>query len=369
MSHVLFISHARGVHGAEAVMVRAVKACAKRGVRVTVVVPSIVPDAGMDAALREIHGVHILPLPYRAAGRHWLRSILVQLYNIKTVRELMRYVNFQQVDAIYSSSSITILGCTLAYMTGIRHIWHWHEPVDPLFGWHPSMVKLYSELIRCANSIVFISNKQLREWNATLGCSIPNARVIYNPIKPIAAAADQPKHQGVRIGFIGHFEERKNLGLLVHTFQQLHQESPDTSLWLCGAVGETDRQYIERMTTLREPVLHILPQTRDVASFYHQIDILVLTSWSETMPLVVLEAMQAGVCVLQTNQSGMDELLLHDSETLFFPPDQPEVLLRHLRRCMDPNERAQLAAAGQEKAIELVNNQSFDDQIYKLLCE
>lgn len=369
MSHVLFISHARGVHGAEAVMVQAIKACTRHGVRATVVVPSIVPDAGLDDLLRQIPNVQIMPLPYRAAGRHWLRTIIVQLYNMKTVRELMRYVNFNQIDAIYSCSSITILGCTLARMTGVRHIWHWHEPVDPLFGWHTSMVNLYRELLPCANRIVFISRKQLREWNGALGCQVPNAEVIYNPIKPIVCPDGKPKHTDVRIGFIGHFEPRKNLSLLMRSFEQLHSQSPDTSLWLCGAVGEEDRLYIERMTTLREPAVHILPQTPDVASFYNSLDILVLPSWSETMPLVVLEAMQAGVCVLQTNRSGMSELLEDKKETLFFSPDQPAELETLLSRCMDEQYRSKIAVAGQEKALSLVNNQSFDDQIYSLLCE
>ena len=74
MSHILFISHARGVHGAEAVMVQAIKACAAKGARVTLVVPSIVPDEGLEEALSGI-SVQVLPLPYRAAGVHALRTM------------------------------------------------------------------------------------------------------------------------------------------------------------------------------------------------------------------------------------------------------------------------------------------------------
>jgi len=367
MSHILFISHARGIHGAEAVMMQALQACVAKGARVTVVVPSIVPDAGMEEALKK-EKVQVLALPYRAAGVHALRTLLVRVYNLYALWRLKRFVQREQVDTIYSNTSITILGAALAKATGVRHVWHWHEPVDTRFGWHPSLKHLYRRLAQRADSIVCISRQQQTEWEQTLEMSLTHARIIYNPIKRIEHA--QPiAHEGIHIGFIGHFEDRKNLPLLIHAFEQLHADYPNTTLSLCGAIGDKDRLYIEQMTALRSPLVEILPQTSDVASFYSTIDILVLPSWRETMPLVVLEAMQAGVCVLQTDQSGMKERIEDGKESLFFSPYEPDVLHILLTRCMDTTYRQQTAHAGQQKAMQLVNNQSFDQSIQTLLCE
>ena len=370
MRHLLFISHARGVHGAEAVMVQAVKACSSGGARVTVVVPSIVPEAGLESALQGIRNVQLLALPYRAGGGDLLRTRCVQLYNLPALLRLRSYVERERVDAIYSNTTVTILGAALARATGIRHIWHWHEPVDERFGWHFTLKDSYRRWAQEADTVICISRQQQHEWEQTLGIALPNAQIIYNPIKPIVFTPEhrQASRQGVRIGFIGHFEERKNLPLLMQAFVRLHDQVPETSLCLCGAVDEHDRLYVENMTDLREPVLTILPQTKEVAKFYNKIDILVLPSWRETMPLVVLEAMQAGVCVLQTNQSGMTELLEAGTETLFFPPDRPDELERLLTLCMDEDFRTSIAKAGQQKAVQLVNNQSFDKQIQSLLC-
>jgi glycosyltransferase involved in cell wall biosynthesis len=366
MSHVLFISHARGIHGAEAVMVQAVKACVAAGVRVTVVVPSIVPDAGMAEALSGL-SVQVLALPYRAAGVHALRTWLVRAYNTYALLRLKALVKNEQVDTIYSSTSITILGAALAQATGVRHVWHWHEPVDKHFGWHPSMKSLYRRLAQEAETIICISRQQQAEWEQTLGMTLPKAQIVYNPIKRIETRTKE-SHEGIRFGFIGHFEERKNLPLLLRSFEELHAAHPNTTLWLCGAIGEKDRLYVAQRTALHEPAIHILPQTSDVASFYSAIDILVLPSWCETMPLVVLEAMQAGVCVLQTDQSGMTEIIEANKESLFFSPYEPDSLLRLMERCMDEKVRTSIAAAGQRKALQLVNNQSFDQQIQTLLC-
>ena len=100
MSHILFISHSRSMHGAETVMIQAVKACVARKARVTVVVPSIVPDEGLEKALNSIHGVQILPLPYRTAGGNMLRTHLVRLYNFGALRSLARFIEQEQVSAI-----------------------------------------------------------------------------------------------------------------------------------------------------------------------------------------------------------------------------------------------------------------------------
>lgn len=371
MKHILFISHARGIHGAEAVMVQAVKACVSRGARVTIVVPSIVKDEGLNAALSDIQGLQVLALPYRAGGGDMLRTHLVRLYNIPALRRLKRLVEQEDVDTIYSNTTITILGAELARRTHCKHIWHWHEPVDERFGWHFTMKDYYRKIVQTADSIVCISHHQQAEWELALEMKLTQAHVVYNPIKRITftPANRHAFHRGVRIGFIGHFEERKNIGLLLRAFEAIHAQEKETKLLLCGAITDEDRIYIENMTEMREPVMTILPQTNDVASFYNGIDLLVLPSWKETMPLVVLEAMQAGVCVLQTNQSGMSELLQDGVETLFFPPDDPDRLVQLLLQCMDREYRNKIADAGQKRAIQLVNNQVFDQQIQHLLCE
>ena len=236
-------------------MVQAAKACAKSGARVTVLVPSIVPDEGLEKALQGVGGVQLIAMPYRAAGENILRTRLVQLYNIPTLLRLKTFVERERVDTIYSNTSITILGAALAGLTGVRHVWHWHEPVDERFGWHFTLEKLYRQLAQKADTIVCISRRQQEEWKRTLHLELTNAQIIYNPIKRIVPVSSSRYafHRGARIGFIGRFDERKNIELLIHAFEQLHESEPDTSLWLCGAIDERDRCYVERMTEYIAP--------------------------------------------------------------------------------------------------------------------
>ena len=363
MRHILFISHARGAHGAETVMVQALRACLAHGARVTLVVPSVVPDEGLEAMVANLPNLTILCLPYRAIGGHALRTPWVRAFNRSTLRRLIVYVRREAVDTIYSNTSITILGADLARRTRVRHIWHWHETADAMFGFHPSLRPLYRRLTKTAH-ILFISRQQKQGWEACLNIPIDGS-VLYNPIKQIhpMKSEDSAPHDDICIGFIGHFEARKNIPLLVHTFERLHVHTPNTSLWLCGARGAADIRFVEQMTTLREPILEVLPQTADVAKFYNSIDILVLPSWRETMPLVVLEAMQAGVCVLQTNQSGMPQIMQDGDTCLFINPYEPDSLRTALIRCMDTSYRTEIATHGQRFVQQWMATHNYAQQI------
>ena len=371
MRHIMFISHSRGIHGAEAVMIQAIQACINRGTRVTVVVPSIGPEEGLTDVMKNKKDVTLLSLPYRSAGKNIIRTQLVRLYNLYALMLLARYVRNNGVDTVYSTTTITIIGSDLTRHSHCRHIWHWHEPVDERFGWHHSLKHLYSRIAQRADVIICISHQQQNEWQNTLEVELSNAQIIYNPIKRIAFSARDNSliHKDITFGFIGHFEERKNIELLIHTFERLHKIAPDTRLLLCGAIDERDRNYVLKMTNLREPELVIMEQTSCVENFYSNVDVLVLPSWRETMPLVVLEAMQLGVCVLQTNRSGMNELIIDEKESLFFSPDDPEQLFSYMNRCLNNDYREQIAREGQNRAIKLVDNQMFDQQIQNLLCE
>ena len=103
--------------------------------------------------------------------------------------------------------------------------------------------------------------------------------------------------------------------------------------------------------------------TSDVEKVYADLDIFVLPSLSETMPLVVLEAMQAAVCVIQTNQSGMTELMQDGEQCLFIQPDDKNSLYDALTLCMDDNFRTTIATRGQLFANQWIKQNDYGRSI------
>ena len=67
----------------------------------------------------------------------------------------------------------------------------------------------------------------------------------------------------------------------------------------------------------------------DAASLFSAFDLLLLSSRTEGTPMVLFEAMQAGVPIVATRVGGVPDVLT-DSEALLAPPDDPEALARAL---------------------------------------
>ena len=73
----------------------------------------------------------------------------------------------------------------------------------------------------------------------------------------------------------------------------------------------------------------------DLAYCYHEADALVLpTYWAEGFPTVLLEAMSAGLPIITTKLRGAADWLDEGVNTLFVPPQRPDVLAEAIARVL-----------------------------------
>ena len=348
--HILFVNHTRALHGSERVMLETLRSCRAQGWRVTVVLPKNKPDEGLAQALK--NEADLLYLNYKNSGEGFLRTMAIELYNLPAIVRLTRWIRQHHVDLIYSNTSVNLLGIEAAHRTHTPHVWHWHELPDRDFGWSTLALRFLRCWSQCSTQLLFISRTQQQLWESVFGMpQIPNAQVLYNPVRVIPAPTT-PHSGSLRIGYVGSFSERKNIAWLIRTVTDLAQEH-DVHLHLYGATSA-----LENTSTMT-----VHPFTEDVATAYANMDILVLPSWSETMPLVVLEAMQAGVCVIQTANSGMTELMQDGQQCLFIHPEDPNSLRNALIRCFDDDYRTPLAARGQQFAAQWLAQNNYANNI------
>lgn len=163
------------------------------------------------------------------------------------------------------------------------------------------------------------------------------------------------------IGFVGRLTCDKGLPELIEAFDAILVAKPEAHLLLVGwfdasedALGSDLRSRIKN-----NPHIHTTGFVADTAPYYRVMDVMVLPTWREGFPNVVLEAAATGIPVVTTLSTGSRDAVLPEVTGLLIPPGYPvairESVLKLLR---NPERRRRMGAAARCWVLEhYVNGQ------------
>ncbi|MFZ5918253.1 MAG: glycosyltransferase family 4 protein [Chloroflexota bacterium] len=131
--------------------------------------------------------------------------------------------------------------------------------------------------------------------------------------EPRAAAADGP----VKIIFVGGNLPRKGGDLLIEVFRRRFQDRAELHLVTRSAIEPAPGLFVYD---------DIVPNDPRLVRLYHQADVFCLPTWGDCLPMVLSEAMAAGLPVISTRVAGIPELVAHgESGFLIAPGDAAEL--------------------------------------------
>ncbi len=150
------------------------------------------------------------------------------------------------------------------------------------------------------------------------------------------------------IGFVGRLTEDKGIPELIEAFDTIVQAEPEAWLLLVGwfdasedALGAQVRARIER-----HPRIHCTGFVADTAPYYRAMDVMVLPTWREGFPNVVLEAAATGVPVITTLCTGSRDSVVSEVTGLLIPPGFPEAISEAVLKLLrDPAQRRRMGQA------------------------
>ncbi|MCB1103246.1 MAG: glycosyltransferase [Opitutaceae bacterium] len=138
---------------------------------------------------------------------------------------------------------------------------------------------------------------------------------------------------------IGSVCERKGQHIYIRGLDLLRKDLPALFpgrkiQWVM--VGARDGLYMETlMEDIRlmglEDIVQIFPETPDIYDFYRLADLLVCTSFEESFPRVILEAMVFGNRIVSTDVNGIAEMLTNTDEAYLVPAGDPFKLAAALK--------------------------------------
>ena len=169
-----------------------------------------------------------------------------------------------------------------------------------------------------------------RKWK------VPEEKLHYLPngvdlerFRPGESARREGEDRPFRVGFLGGLRPEKNLGLLVRAFAGA-KLPPGSQLLLGGSGPEEEALREEVRRCDREDRVLFEGAVEDAPSFYRKIDLFALSSSTEQMPLVVLEAMAAGLPILSTDVGDVKEMVSEPNRAFLVPPGDEPALARHM---------------------------------------
>jgi glycosyltransferase involved in cell wall biosynthesis len=137
----------------------------------------------------------------------------------------------------------------------------------------------------------------------------------------------------LRVAFIGTLAEHKGCHILINAVRSLPADAP-IKLSIHGKLTEFPT-YVEELESLaaNDPRIEFTGPFNppEIGGILSTIDLLVCPSlWYENTPLVIYEAMAAGVPVIASNLGGMAESIKPNVNGLLFEPGNVEELRQHL---------------------------------------
>jgi glycosyltransferase involved in cell wall biosynthesis len=87
-----------------------------------------------------------------------------------------------------------------------------------------------------------------------------------------------------------------------------------------GRDTDYDRDLVAQLATLNRANLAVVPESEDAAAFYGAADVFVCSSFEESFPRVILEAMAFSLPIVSSAVHGVPEIVRHDEEALLVPP-------------------------------------------------
>jgi glycosyltransferase involved in cell wall biosynthesis len=168
------------------------------------------------------------------------------------------------------------------------------------------------------------------------------------------------------VGIAARLECIKRHDLFVATAKHLAERIPKSNFVIAG--GGRHKESLQQLILESGLAGHIilLGERNDVYDVLRAMDILLICSDHEGIPMVMLEAMALGVAVVAREVGGMPEVIRHGVNGILVPSNSPEELSQ---ACMSIYENPRLRASLTQAACEEIRQRYSADKHARTIVE
>lgn len=257
-------------------------------------------------------------------------------------------------DILYSHSSIPgeILGDVAARLSRRAHVVHRHTPphLSPSATIERVQRILYRSLLRHRPFIAVADH--IRRQVIGLGIDAGDVTLIPNGVDVDSVLpATTSDRRPVRVGLLGRFDPQKGMDVFARAIASLEIPTDDVDLVIGGSGGP----FLEYEHDVRREAntagIRVETPGREGIAFLSSLDVVVMPSRWEGMPLVLLEAMALRKAIIASNIEGIKEVL--GDTGVLVPPEDPIALGRAIGALVSDEEgRRALGQIARARVVE-----------------
>lgn len=341
---VLHLISSSGFYGAERVALELAKGLRRRGGRP--VIGILVSDPGISRDMvREAESGGVETRVFHCDAR----------FSLRVMRELRGWIREREIDLVHShgyKSNFYALGTTRRKLplVATNHNWLKHH-------WRLVAYSLIDKwLIRYFDAIIAVSGLIRDEM---IAAGIPGDKIsvidngvdvedIARQVHPSSAGKMTSECGSTKIvGAIGSLKEEKGFRFLLEAAFHVTAGVGDVKFLIVG--DGPLREELERMASSRaaEGSIVFTGYRNDVYSLLGTFDLFVLPSLKEGLPMVLLEAMAAGIPVIATRVGAVPRVISDGVNGLLISPGDIDELRKAIERVLgDSSLAASMATRG-----------------------
>ncbi len=286
--------------------------------------------------------------------RHPLHGARTDAEFAEQVQVMRGKVDLAAVDVVLCNTVACWWGVHLAAAAGKPSLLYIHESasIKRFFSkaLHPHMQHVARAAFRQATRVCFLcrsSRTYFEEFN-----DYDNYRFVSSWIdlprieafkRQLSRAALRRKHgfadDEIIIANVGTVCERKGQHIFIRTIDTFmkHYAAGEKYrfLFVGGRPGEYQDSLVRDMAMLGIANVDIITETREAYDFFALSDMFVCTSYEESFPRVLLEAMAFGTPIVSTDVHGIPEMVTDKAEAYLVEPGNPVKFAKVMKTCLD----------------------------------
>jgi glycosyltransferase involved in cell wall biosynthesis len=294
---------------------------------------------------------------FAAVQESGVLSACARMRNRTDILGAIRALSYRkwEPDIVVTNSVLgDVLGHALARQAGARHVATEHS-MSALADNRPMRNRARRVVASRVDRVVGVTQKQV-PYLTSLGYRPERIEFVWNGIPDVAAARPRAEVRAeLGLGtddfaafLIATLRPEKRADLFLDAISRAHEADRRIRGFIAGHGPQLS--LIRELAAARNGAVEVLGKRLDVPDLMEAADAVCLTSETEALPMVVIEAMALGRPVIATDVGGTGDLVVSGETGVLIPPGDEDALVRAILDARAQPERLKkYAAAGRQR--------------------